>query len=129
MSDTKIADVVIGRIRGRFAELGINESMVAPLSVTDATGGDHTTATDELVLLMDDNTTLTVSDDSADAGQVFVVINADGSAATNGITVTAESDSTHNVNGSNQDVSLSVNNGVAVIACDNNGDIWTGVAG
>lgn len=131
--DVKSADQYIARQRMRARDVTVTESLGLADAVTDVgTGSNHTTTLTETVLLMGtsgSSVTLTLSDEAAEAGKTYILIDQSGAAGTNSIDVTAESDSQHNVNGSNQDISLGQNNGIAIISADEDGDWWVGIAG
>lgn len=96
--------------------------------VVPGDGSDHTVVQGEMIIQADTSSstaTITLSDAiAAEEGYVVIVNDSGGNAATNNITITAETDTSHNVDGSNQDLTLATNFGEERIFSDGT-DFWT----
>lgn len=97
--------------------------------VTPGDGSNHTVTMGEAIVQANTSSstaTITLSDAiAAEPGYVVVVKDVGGNAATNNITITAETDTSHNVDGSNQDVTIAANFGEERFYVDEDGHFWT----
>lgn len=91
-------------------------------------GNNYVTSGESAVFADTSSSTATISIGDSDAntpGYTVHIVDAGGNAGTNNITVSAETDADHNVDGSNQDLTISTNFSHETIMADENGDLWS----
>lgn len=123
-------DNVLANRRVRGNELAARETLSLAAAINNVGDADHTTQLDEAIVLIDSASanTVTLADDAADRGLTYIIVDIGSNAATNAITITAQSDGQHNVNGSNQDLTIDENDGMAICSADKSGDWWVGIS-
>lgn len=93
-------------------------------------GNNQTVLPGQVLILMNTSSsvaTVTLSDDLANnhEGHIIIVKDVGGNANNNNITITAETDTNHDVDGSNQDLTIATANGEERLFVDAAADFWT----
>lgn len=126
-------DIIRARQRATGQELQTLAALIAQGYTEVGDGNDHTLADDEFVVSMRTDAsaaTVTLPESLAGSGQIWVIVDRGGNAATNAITIDAEDGANHNVNDSDQNLTISANNGYAVVYAEPDNDNWiVGVSG